>query len=68
MTINETIDGAVVTMQQARDQIRDAMRVEQELSARIEQQRALMKVALGYIQSGRPELAALVLDGQEAEI
>jgi conjugal transfer/entry exclusion protein len=55
-------------MQQARDQIRDAMRVEQELSARIEQQRALMKVALGYIQSGRPELAALVLDGQEAEI
>jgi conjugal transfer/entry exclusion protein len=65
MTINETIKGAVVTMQQARDQIRDAMRVEQELSARIEQQRALITVARGYIQSGRPDLAALVLAGEK---
>ncbi len=63
MTINETIDGAVVTMQQARDQIRDAMRVEQELSARIDHQRAMIAVALGYIQSGRPDRAALVLAG-----
>jgi len=54
-----------VTMQQARDQIRDAMRVEQELSARIEQQRALITVARGYIQSGRPDLAALVLAGEK---
>jgi hypothetical protein len=40
--------------------------IEAELRARIEQQRAMIQVALGYIQSGRPDLAALLLGEKEA--
>lgn len=43
----------------------DARMIVRAVNARIEQQRALITVARGYIQSGRPDLAALVLAGEK---
>ena len=34
---------------------------EQKLRARIERQKVLISIALGYINSGKPEIAALLL-------
>jgi hypothetical protein len=62
------ITEAIDTMMRAQGRILDSIRVETELHARIKTQKAIIDVALGYIQSGRTDLAALVLDGQEAEI
>jgi len=39
--------------------------IEQKLRSRIERQKALISVALGYIKSGKPEIAALLLANSE---
>lgn len=53
-------------MEKASVLIKDDILIIAELRARIEQQRALIAVARGYLQSGRPDLAALVLAEKEA--
>jgi hypothetical protein len=61
--MSEEVTAAIQTMERARVIIEDDIHLVAELRARIEQQRALIAVALGYIQSGRPDRAALVLSG-----
>ena len=63
MSEKNEISSAIDTMNRARNIIEDDMRITAELRARIEQQRALIKVALGYIQSGRPDMATRALAG-----
>src|ERR1035441_9671499 len=60
--INE-IMAAMQTMEHARVVIEDDRRIIAEMRARIEQQRAVISVALGYLQSGRPIMAAMALSG-----
>ena len=61
MSETTEITDAIQSMNRARVIIGDDRRIKAELRERIEQQRALITVARGYIQSGRPDLAALVL-------
>jgi hypothetical protein len=62
------MEDAIKIMKRASDQIRDAIRVEAEFRKRIERQNALISVALGYIKSDRPGVAAFVLasEGEDA--
>jgi len=65
MSETTEIRDAIQSMERARVIIKDDILIMAELRARIEQQRALITVARGYIQSGRPDLAALVLAGEK---
>ena len=57
----------IQTMEHARVIIDDDILIMAELRARIEHQRVMICVALGYLQSGRPELAALVLGEKDTK-
>ena len=59
----EEMMAAIQTMERARVVIEDDRRIIAEMRARIEQQRAVISVALGYLQSGRPIMAAMALSG-----
>ena len=67
MSETTEIMAAVQTMEHARVIIEDDILITAELRARIEHQRAMICVALGYLQSGRPELAALVLGEKDTK-
>ena len=62
-TENTGISSAIDTMNRARKIIEDDMRLTAELRARIEQQRAAISAALGWLRSGRPDLARMTLSG-----
>ena len=63
MTENTETTAATQAMERARDTIEDDILIIAELRARVEQQRAVISVALGYLQSGRPIMAAMALSG-----
>src|ERR1017187_5350649 len=63
MCENTEITDAIDTMNCARAVIEDDRRIKAEMRARIEQQQAVISVALGYLQSGRPIMAAMALSG-----
>ena len=63
----EEMMAAIQTMERARVVIEDDRRIIAEMRARIEQQRAVISVALGYLQSGRPIMAAMALSGSALE-
>ena len=65
MSEKNEISSAIDTMNRARNIIEDDMRITSELRAQIEHQRKMICVALGYIESGRPALAAMVLSEKE---
>lgn len=55
---------AIQAMERARVILEADTQLIAELRERIEQQRVLIAVALGYMQSGRPDRAAVVLSGK----
>ena len=65
MSESTAITEAIQSMERARIIIEDDILIMAELRARIEQQRALIAVAQGYLRSGRIDLAALVLAGEK---
>ena len=62
--MSEIIDQTVEVMLRASEALRISIQTDRELRARIESQAAQIKVALGYLRADRPDLAAMVLDGE----
>jgi len=60
----QTIEETMEVMKFAREKLQKSIRVEAELRATIETQRAVIIVALGYLQSGLVPLAVATLVGQ----
>ena len=66
--MSETIDETIKVMLRASEVLKRSIQTDRELRARIESQAAQIKVALGYLQAGRPDLAAMVLTDEPREV
>ncbi len=62
--MSETIDDTITVLLRASEVLKRWIQTDRELRTRIESQAAQIKVALGYLRAGQPELAAIVLKNE----